>query len=58
MATVIFPGSLQISFFFNAVVKNTLFRGVFYPLNGIVVYVVNVLCQKDNAKRRNVVWDV
>ena len=58
LVTVIFPSSLQMSLLFNTVVKNTLFRGVFYTLDGIVIYAVNVLCQNDNQKRRNVVWDV
>ena len=58
LVTVIFPSSLQMSLLFNAVVKNTLFRGVFYTLDGIVIYAVNVLCQKDNEKRRNMFWDV
>ena len=55
LATVFFRSSLQMFLLFNAVVKNMLFRGV---LDGIVIYAVNVLCQKDNRKRRNVACNV
>ena len=56
LVTVFFPSSLQMSILFHAVIKNTLFRGVFYSLDGIVIYGVNVLC--DDKRRRTVVWEV
>lgn len=58
LVTAFFPSSLQMPIMFHAVIKNTLFRGVFYSLDGIVIYGVNVLCKDGDKRRRTVVWEI
>ena len=57
LVTLFFPNSIEMPLVFHSVIKNTLLRGVFFTLDGMVIYGVHVLARKDEEKR-GMIWQV
>lgn len=58
LMTILYPSAVQIRIplVFYVVIKKTLFRGMFFVLDGVVIYAINLrACNED---KQSIVWEV